>query len=464
MSKTQKISVTNFKAISEMEIDLKGCTAIITGGNNKGKSSLLRGITDRIRGLKPELIVKQGEKEGVFNYELTSGEKFTWEFDTDGGDKLTFITKEGYKTKVTKEIVKRFFPPSFDIDKFLNDSPKEQSKQLQKIVGIDFTEIDNRYRLAYDDRMEKNKEAERYHVKLAAMLECVKVEPVDLTDLKEQKEVERKRLNDLYLLNKKTNENLRKNWDLENENLVKTWNAEKEKIRIDCEQHNEAQTNNRSIFNKCFDAKNLLESFGFESKELQSFISEKNNQILDLKNANELYQKAPEKTKEPEYIAPELPDDSQLKIIDEKLLNASEINQKAKEYTYYITYKKDVEAAKVEASDADILVRAIEDERENMIASAKMPTGITIGLDGICVDGFPLDKNQISTSKLYCAALRIASLNIGEVRTLHFDASFLDKNTLAEIEVWAEENDLQLMIERADYEAGEIHYELIENN
>lgn len=50
MSKTQKISVKNFKAISEMEIDFKGCTAIITGGNNKGKSSLLRGITDRLRG------------------------------------------------------------------------------------------------------------------------------------------------------------------------------------------------------------------------------------------------------------------------------------------------------------------------------------------------------------------------------------------------------------------------------
>ena len=75
----------------------------------------------------------------------------------------------------------------------------------------------------------------------------------------------------------------------------------------------------------------------------------------------------------------------------------------------------------------------------------------------------PLDRNQISTSKLYCTALRIASMGLGEVKTLYFDASFLDKQSLSEIEVWANENDLQLLIERPDWDGGEIHYELIDN-
>lgn len=83
--------------------------------------------------------------------------------------------------------------------------------------------------------------------------------------------------------------------------------------------------------------------------------------------------------------------------------------------------------------------------------------------EGITIDGLPLDRNQISTSKLYCAALRIASMNLGEVKTLYFDASFLDKNSLAEIEQWANENDLKLLIERPDFDGGEIKYELIEN-
>lgn len=444
MSKIQKISVSNLKAISDLEIDFKGCTAIITGGNNKGKSTFLHGIVDRIRGIKPELVVKQGKKAGSGTIELTTGEKFLWEFDIEGADKLTFLTKEGYKTKVTKEIVARFFPPSFDIDKFLNSPPKDQSKQLQKIVGIDFTEIDNRYKLAYDDRTEKNREAERFHVKLSQMLECEKVEPVDLTDLQKQKEAERSRLNALYKKNKEANDLLREEW-----------NKKKEKINKEVAAFNTQQAENRVIYNQCFDVMGILKKHGFENAELETFVKAKGKAIEKDKVSSELY------PIEPKYCD-EMPDDKALQAIDAKILTASETNTKAKAYTDYIAYKQSTKDAAVEAKDADTKVKAIEEERENLIKSANMPTGISFTGEGITVDGFPLDKSQISSSKLYCAALRIASMNIGEVETLHFDASFLDKNTLGEIEEWANENDLQLLIERADFDAGDIKYELIE--
>jgi hypothetical protein len=444
MSKIQKISVSNLKAISDLEIDFKGCTAIITGGNNKGKSTFLHGIVDRIRGVKPELIVKQGKKEGSGTIELTTGEKFLWEFDVEGTDKLTFLTKEGYKTQVTKVIVARFFPPSFDIDKFLNSTPKEQSKQLQKIVGIDFTEIDSRYQLAYDDRTEKNREAEKFHVKLSQMLECEKAEPVDLTELQKQKEAERTRLNVLYKKNKEANDLLRD-----------AWNKEKEKINKEVSEFNTQQSDNRVTYNKCFDLMNGLKVDGFENADLEAFVKLKGLAIKKDKVSSELY------PKEPKYCD-EMPDDKDLQAIDKKILDASETNTKAKAYSDYIAYKQSTKDAAIEAKDADIKVKSIEEEREALIKSANMPTGISFAPEGITVDGFPLDKSQISSSKLYCAALRIASMNIGEVKALHFDASFLDKNTLAEIEEWASENDLQLLIERADYDAGDIKYELIE--
>jgi len=59
--------------------------------------------------------------------------------------------------------------------------------------------------------------------------------------------------------------------------------------------------------------------------------------------------------------------------------------------------------------------------------------------------------------------LKLAALNIGEVKTLHFDASYLDKNSLKEIENWAKDNDLQLLIERPDYDGGEIEYHIIDD-
>jgi hypothetical protein len=445
MARTKKISITNFKAISSKEIDFNGCTAIITAGNNKGKTTLLRGISDRIRGEKPELIVKQGEKEGSGTIELTTGEKFVWEFDVAGTDKLTFITKEGYKTKVTREIVSRFFPVAFDIDRFLNSPPKDQSKQLQKIVGLDFSTIDARYKLAYDDRYTKNQESERFHVKLSSMLECERVDFVDLTNLQAKKEEIRSRLNALYLSNKKTNE----------ERRIK-YQAKIDAAREEVREFNEAQKKKIDKIESAKHGFNLLLEVGYLGNEVSAFIEK-------------LPQPEPSRTfdvntiEKPEYIVPELPNDSELRAIDDEILAASETNTKAKAYRDYVDYKAQVDAAREEALQADELVKEIENERRKMIESVKMPTGIAFEDSGITVDGFPLDKNQISTSKLYCAALRIASMNIGEVRTIHFDASFLDKNTLAEIETWAQENDLQLLIERADYEGGEIEYELIES-
>ena len=445
MAKIQRISVTNLKAISELAIDFNGCTAIITGGNNKGKSTFLRGIIDRIRGQKPELIVRQGEKEGHGTIELTTGEKFIWDFNIDGQDKLTFVTKEGYKTKVTKEIATRFFPPSFDIDKFLNSPPKDQSKQLQKIVGIDFTEIDNRYKLAYDDRYEKNKEAERYHVKLTEMMECPKVDFVDLTELQAKKEAERARLNELYKTNKAHNDKLRNEWT-----------EKKDAITTECNVFNSAQTARGDKAAKAQKLAEELGQMGYTGKEVGDWIDSLLKNVAPFKTAADLY------PAEPQYIT-EIADDSHLQALDKQILEASEINARARDYKEYIEYKKSVDEAKQLAYDANVRVVLIEEERQQLIESANMPNGIAFAENGITVDGFTLDKSQISTSKLYCAALRIASMNLGEVEALHFDASFLDKNTLLEIEIWAAEKGFQLLIERADYDAGDIKYELIES-
>lgn len=71
--KIQKIEVTNFKPVANQEIDLNGCSAIVTAANEKGKSALLSGLIDRLRSKKPEKIVKEGEKSGNYTMKLTDG-------------------------------------------------------------------------------------------------------------------------------------------------------------------------------------------------------------------------------------------------------------------------------------------------------------------------------------------------------------------------------------------------------
>jgi hypothetical protein len=445
MSKVKTIRLKNMMAVSEFEANFNGCTAIVTAGNNKGKSTLLRGIINRIRGIRPDLIVRQGETEGTGEIELTTGEKFVWEFDTEGEDKLTFFTSDGHKTKVTRELANRFFPQAFDIDKFLNSPPREQDKQLQKAVGLDFTEIDGRFQQAYDDRTAKNKEAERFHVKLSEMMVCERVEFVDTAALSAQKEAERTRLNELYTANKNINTAARTKW-----------NGEKDAINQAVNEHNIKASQRDSQRTTIINHIAALFEFGYEQSDALKEWMEGKYPKIETRKA--VY------PPEPEYVD-ELPDDQLLQDIDTKLLKASEINTRAQAYADYVAYKYTVEAAKEEALAADELVESIRQERRDMIASANMPTGITFAEEGhgVVVDGFPLDKNQISTSRMYTAALRIASIKLGEVESLHFDASFLDKNTFGEIRDWAKSCGLQLLVERADFEAGEMRYEILED-
>lgn len=373
---------------------------------------------------------------------MDTGERFTWEFNTDGKDKLSYWTKEGIKTSATKELGERFFPPVFDIDKFLQSSPKNQALQLQKIIGIDFTDIDNRYLLAYNDRTEKNRDAEKFHAKLSQMEVPDKVDSVDVSDLIAKKESVRAKLNELYRTNKAANDAVRLEFQQKRDAATNEYHAElKRKNLLDSE---------KAVAERCL--KELI-ALGYSGSQVQMFID--NMPVIE---------SVVDKTAEivmPELIQ-EMPDDSELQEIDAKLLTASETNAKAKVYSDFMAYKAEVEDSKMAADLADQLVQDITRERLALIQTAKLPTGIELTPDGILVDGFPLDKNQISTSKLYCAALRIASINLGEVKTLYFDASFLDKFTLSEIQEWANANDFQLLIERPDFDGGEIEVQFTE--
>lgn len=443
MSKIQRITITNFKAIDNLEMEFRGCTALVTGKNNSGKTSFLRGIPDRVRFVRPDVMVKKGETEGRGEMVLDTGEKFVWEFDANGRDKLTYITDQGAKQSVTKDLGSQFFPPVFDIDKFLQSSPKQQAAQLQAIIGLDFTDIDARYDKAYALRTERNREAELYRVKLEKMIRCERVDFVDLTDLKGKKDSERQRLNELYLQNKKANEEVRSQWELEKSDIDKQ-----------VADFNLIQANRRVLYNGCADALSILTRHGYKG-DADAFVKSLGDDILPLKYTKDLY------PKEPTYIE-EMPDKTELDKIDAQILAASETNAAAQKYKEYVDHVNATKAARSTADEANWVVINIEEERQKLIESANFPKGISITSEGILVDGLPLDKNQISTSKLYTSALRIASMNLGEVRTLYFDASFLDRNSLAEIQAWANENDLQLLIERPDFDGGEISYEIIE--
>lgn len=401
MTKIKKITVSNLKAVSALTADFNGCTAIITGKNNSGKTSFLRALADRMRGIKSDLVVKKGEREGFYEMELTSGEKFIWEFKT-GKEKLTWVTEENIKTSVTKEISSYYFPKVFDVDRFLTDTPKEQRATLEKIAGIDFTDINRNYAGAFEERTFANRKLKEEEARLIQFETHWKK---DRTDTRQ--------------------------------------------LELDIAGIGEHNLRFKTVITQIQEKRKDLEGTIIEITELESkLVAAKTKQVeLQTKIDKGVLWAAEEKNK-PKLNGVELNE----KLVDIMQNNTAVDRQQA--------YDKAVK----NSAEAEKAVQKVQQDKIDALKSSSLPEGFEFTDDGIMYNGFPFNRQQLSSSGVYIGALKLAALGLGEVKTLHFDASYLDKNSLAEIEKWAAENNLQLLIERPDFEGGEISYEIVQND
>lgn len=414
MTKVKTIKVQNLKAVGAFEGNFNGCTVLITGGNRKGKSSILRALPDRFRKIKPEYIVKHNETEGFAEWELTDGVKLIWSFDntTKAGERLTIITQDeagnDLKGKITDDMMKKYFPEIFDVDAFLQAQPAKQRKALQELSKLDFTIIDSLYGAAFEHRAFKNKQVVEAETKLIRIDTTLPTELIPVDEL--TKEL----------------------------NLIDTHN---EKYNGVVQREEERQTKIGKVKTEINRLKALLKEAEREQKDLETKSKEAVTWLAD--DANKLK------------------DEAYTQKLNEKLSKADTDNQAIEKNNKAIEDKEKFNTLKDEAKAADNAVKAIVKEKDLMIAGANLPEGFGFTDDGITYNGMPFTKSSLASSEIYIAALKLASLTLGEVKMLHFDASFLDKNSLADIERWANANDLQLLIERPDFDGGEIKYELI---
>lgn len=435
--KIKSISVKNFKALKDQELNLNGASAIITAGNNKGKTSVLRGLIDRFRGEKPDIIVTQGEEKGVNEMELTDGSKISWRF-THKTENFSFTTPEDIKmtTGVIKAIGEKYFGIKFDIDKFMRSSKAEALKMVQVLLGIDLTEINSRHKKVFDERTEANREVKR----LLALdkKEPEKVEAIDVDSLKQRKQKIQE-----------SNKALKDQWVLDNE-----------KHQKDATEFNTLQQERKSRRENFLNDWKIVEQFEDEdAHEITAFI--------DLEEISRFFDKMekPEELKEVTTLKePEYQDLAQIdKDIEDALKSQSSFDSYEKDLKEYNDWIEEGKQARKKVENLNEQLEAINKEKLELVKGANLPEEFEINDEGLLYKGLPVDDNQISSSAKYICALKLGSLVLGKVRTMHFDASYLDKNSLSEIQDWADKNDLQLLIERPDFEGGEIQYNIIED-
>jgi len=435
--KIKNIKIQNYKAISSQNLDLNGASVIVMAGNNKGKTSALRGLIDRFRGEKPEIIVKEGEEKGFNRMELTDGSKIDWKF-TKKGESFSFTTADDIKmtTGVLSAIGKKYFGERFSIDDFLKSSKAEALKMVQKLLGIDLSELEAEHKVAFDKRTIANAEIKRLRI-----LDKKAPEVVTAPDI----------------------EGLKK----EKEGLKEKNTALKAKWEIDNTAHQKEATDFNNIQ---AERKKRREDFMTDWKTVDHLEDEDTHEItafIDLESISRFYDKmkSPEQLKE--ITSLNEPKYNDFVDIDAKIETA--IGDKAKFDNYetdlkdFNDWREEGNTALATRDDLNDEIGVIAGKKLKLIKKAKLPADFEMTDEGLFYKGLPLDDNQISSSAKYICALKLGVLVLGKIRTMHFDASTLDKQSLAEIQEWAIEQDLQLLIERPEWDGGEIKYDIIEN-
>jgi predicted ATP-dependent endonuclease of OLD family len=433
MSKIKTIRVENFKAISQKEVILDGQSIMMVAANNQGKSSILKGLIDRFQSVKPPVIVKEGESKGFNEMELTDGSVIKWSF-TEKTESFTFTTKEGIKmtTGVLKAIGERYFGKKFSIDDFIASSSTKQTEKVLEILGVDTSRLDADYKEQYDLRADANRELKR--LRAFDYTKPIERSKPDLDGVKEKKEA---------LI--KSNKDLQDKWTKENEEHQKEtleFNDVQEKLR-------------KSIQ---FISKSISNLKEYEGSVVGSFI--------DFKGMEDLLKEVPEPKPTKQLTSLDQPAYNSLQEIDQEI---EDVYKKLEKYNVYSSdvktfndWRKEGLQAKANTQLHEDNLKSILEQKANLVANANMPKEFTISEDNnLLYNGFPLSTSQISTSSKYIAALKLGALVIGDIKALHFDCSFLDKNSLNEVLSWSTENGYQLLVEKPDWEGGDITYEII---
>jgi predicted ATP-dependent endonuclease of OLD family len=160
--KLKSISVTDFKKIKHVDLDLSNTLTIIGGKNANGKSSLIDALVSAVGGVKhaPKVPVRTGSRsaEILLTIESPSGDLMVKRvFRADGAPMVEITNAEGFKTSSPQKLLDSWFnATAIDPLSFIRLEGKKQVELIKKIFGIDFTEIDARRKLLYEKRSGQN--------------------------------------------------------------------------------------------------------------------------------------------------------------------------------------------------------------------------------------------------------------------------------------------------------------------
>lgn len=400
----------NVKRLKAATIKPDGALVVIGGDNDQGKSSVLDSIVYALGGKStiPPKPLRSGAKNGKVVVKLDGDDglhlsPLTVErtFSDSGKTQLRITTDDGYEAPSPQSILDGLCARglAFDPLAFTRKSPKEQAEMLRKIVGLDFSELDQKRKQLYDQRTEVNRDGKALRARFDAMPfhDDAPKEEVSVAELIE----ERKRREAVNRQNQ------------QQRSAVAT--AERK-----CEQ----------LQREAFELEEQIRQLQLKLEAKQADRKSAESQLETLKAA-----------------VSELKDED-TSDIDERVASAVSLNSKLASNLQRATVEKELEALREESARLSEDIDDIDAEKLKQTSEAQWPVeGLGFDENGVTFKGLPFEQSSSSDQLCVAASIGLAMNPALRVLLIH-DGSLIGDKRLERLAKLAADKDAQIWIER----------------
>jgi DNA repair exonuclease SbcCD ATPase subunit len=414
--KLTRLEITNFKRIRVVEITPTGNVVVIRGRNGSGKSSALDGIAALLGGEKlcPQEPIRRGENEAVLRGRLDQfpefgtvivERKFTRREDGEVTSSLKLSREDGLPlNRPQKRLDELLGRLSFDPLAFLRISPREQAETLRGITGVDFSLLDAKRAKAYEARRAANAQVVQLEARLRAAPEVdAPDEQVSIAALLEESQA-----------------------------------LQKQKAANDLERA--ALQRSKDVFAA---RKRDAEAAAAEVERARQALAAAEERQRAADEALEASREAgkAQLAKVEQLVDPDL------SALAAQMRDVEAVNEKVRAKAAFDATRVELEAAKALAKRLDDEISAVDQQKAEALASAKLPVpGLAFSDAGVTFEGLPLDQASQSQQLRISVAMG-AALNPQLRATLVRDGSLLDEDSLSLLHQEAQRADLQVWLE-----------------
>ncbi len=397
--KIVSLAAENFKRLRAIMIKPDGSTVIVGGKNGAGKSSALDAIRAALGGKKhcPEEPVRRGAKKAQIvleSEELTVTRTFSKKgtaLEVTAKDGTTFASPQAMLDKLVGSL-------SFDPLEFSRMKPPAQSEVVRRLVGLDFSELDEKRANLYADRTMAGRDL-KSAVALLDTLPIVEAPESEVSVSNAMQELTRRR-------------------------TVNNSNAETREDLLQFTRDTDRLTE------RLAEIEGDLDRLSKEHRETKNRRNSRNEQFH--KQSNEIGKLKDEDTAEIEAV----------------IEGAEETNRKVRA----VADRERAGAQHDKLAAAMVIlnrkIESIDEEKAEAIQSAKYPIdGLQVTDDGVELNDLPFEQAS-SAEQLRCSVGMGLALNPELKVLLVKDGSLLDEDSLKLIAEMATAADAQVWIER----------------